>query len=140
MELVTDNFFSEYLDFDSLPDRKTIYLTYWGSLPSAEIKYSGKKLLIRYHDKEIERVHIKFNKVVKVLIFVIQGNPVDYDEQYIKHHQGHVTVETPEVYELNNILLALSDSFHQTNFKMHSIGEYFSEDNAVSKLIKYLAK
>jgi hypothetical protein len=124
--LVTDIFFSQSLDFNSLPENKVVDLTYWGSSPKAEIKYDGKSLFISYNGYPLERVHLQFGKIIKTISFNIQDNPANYETTYIQEHLGKVSVETPEIYELNNILLALSDKFHQTNYKMHSKGEYYS--------------
>ncbi len=125
--LVTDVFFSQRLDFNSLPENKTVNLTYWGSSPKAEIKYNGKSLFISGHDNEIEQVHLEFNQKVKTITFNIQLNPVRYNKEYIQEHIGKVSVETPEVYELNNIILALFDKFYHANYKMYSKGKYYSD-------------
>lgn len=126
-ELIQENYFSKQIDFNSLPNNKTIDLTYWGSSPKAEIKYDGKSLLITSNGDAIEQVHLQFQQQVKTISFNIQTNPANYDQQYIEQHQGKVTVEIPEVYELNNIILALFDRFHGTNHKMHTKGQYYAD-------------
>lgn len=125
--LITDVFFSQSLDFNSLPENNTINLTYWGSSPKAEIKYNDKSIFISGHDNEIERVHLEFDRQVKIMTFNIQVNPVHYNKDYIQEHLGKVSVETPEIYELNNIILALFDKFYHTNYGMYSKGTYYSD-------------
>jgi len=126
-ELVEEVFFSQRLSFDTLPKNKIVNLTYWGNPPKAEIRYSGKSLFITAHSNEVERVHLKFGQKIKIITFNIQAEPAHYNKDYIKEHLGKVSVETPEVYELNNILLALSDKYHQTNYRMYSKGAYYSD-------------
>ena len=125
--LIEEVFFSQSLNFNSLPENKTVNLTYWGSSPKAEIKYNGKSLFISGHDNEVERVHLEFDQRVKIITFNIQVSPARYSKEYIQEHLGKVSVETPEIYELNNIILALSDKFHQTNYRMYSKGKYYSD-------------
>jgi hypothetical protein len=125
--LVTDVFFSQRLDFKTLPENKMVNLTYWGSSPTAEIKYNGKSLFISGHNSEVERVYLEFDKKIKMISFNIQVEPAHYNKEYIQAHHGKVSIETPEIYELGNIILALSDRFHQTNYRMYSKGKYYSD-------------
>ncbi|WP_293746684.1 DUF4932 domain-containing protein [uncultured Paraglaciecola sp.] len=124
-ELVTYRYFSRKLDFDSLPNEQVIYLTHWGASPTAEFKYGEQRLSIFYQGKETEKVYLKLNNITKSISFSIQGKPAQYDNTYIQQHRGKVTAEVPEVYELTNIVLALADKFHQTNYGSHSEGDYY---------------
>jgi len=126
-EMVKESYFNQSVDFAELPDNKTVYLTYWGSSPKTEIYYGSKRLLITYKGDEIEQVHLHFGKQTKFLTFVIQNAPASYSAQYIEKYKGQVSVEIPEVYELSNIILALSDKFHHTRYKMHNKGVYYQE-------------
>ncbi|MCI2282469.1 DUF4932 domain-containing protein [Colwellia sp. MSW7] len=120
-------FFSQNLDFNTLPENKVVNLTYWGNNPKAEIKYKGKNLFVSGKNIAFEQVYLQFNKKVKTISFNIQTNPASYNNQYVQEHTGKVSVETPEVYELSNIILTLSDKFHQSNYKMRAIGDYYAD-------------
>lgn len=126
-ELVQDDFFSQDLDFNLLPESKVMSLTYWGSNPKFEIKYGGENLFVSEKGNSFERVHLQFGEKIKTISFNIQTNPAIYTEEYMQSHRGKVSVETPEVYELSNIILALADEFHQENYKMYAKGKYYSD-------------
>ena len=126
-ELITDRFFSQALNFNSLAETKKVNLTYWGSIPQAEIRYNASSLLVRAQENELQRVHLQLEQKVKTIVFNMQTQPADYDQEYIQMHEGKVSIETPEVYELNNIVLALADKYHQTHYRMHSKGRYYAD-------------
>lgn len=123
--LVTDGYFSRELDFASLPNEQVIYLTYWGDSPTAEFIFSEQRLPIFYQGKTSEEVYLEFENTTKIISFNIQGKPAQYDARYIQQHNNKVTAQIPEVYELTNIILALSDKFHQTHYGMHTEGNYY---------------
>jgi hypothetical protein len=124
-ELVTERYFSRELDFDSLPNEQVINLTYWGASPTAELKYGDQRLPIFYRGKETEKIYLELNNKTKSITFNIQGKPAYYDAAYIQQYRGKVTAEIPEVYELSNIILAIADKFHQTNYGRPVEGEYY---------------
>ena len=126
-ELVQDTFFSQSVDFTSLPENKVMSLTYWGNNPKVEIIYNGDNLFVSQKGNSFERVYLQFGEKIKTISFNIQTNPAIYTEEYIQLHKGTVSVETPEVYELNNIILALADKFHQANYRMYAQGEYYAD-------------
>tara|TARA_R110001632_G_scaffold164675_1_gene283214 strand:- start:43270 stop:44604 length:1335 start_codon:yes stop_codon:yes gene_type:complete len=126
-ELVQDTFFSQSVDFTSLPENKVMSLTYWGNNPKVEIIYNGDNLFVSQKGNSFERVYLQFGEKIKKISFNIQTNPAIYTEEYIQLHKGTVSVETPEVYELNNIILALADKFHQANYRMYAQGEYYAD-------------
>lgn len=123
--LVTDRYFSRELDFDSLSNEQVIYLTYWGARPTAELKYDEQRLSIFYQGKETEKIYLELNNKTKSITFNIQGKPAQYDSVYAQEHRGKVTAEIPEVYELTNIVLAVADRFHQTNYGSPVEGDYY---------------
>ncbi|WP_299079393.1 DUF4932 domain-containing protein [uncultured Paraglaciecola sp.] len=125
--LLTYDFFNENLNFNSLPENRVIDLTFWSATPSVEIKYDHTSLPIVSHDNETAHLHLKFQQQVKTISFNIQTNPAHYSQKYMQRHKGKVSIEIPEVYELSNIILALSDKFYDTQFKMHSKGEYYED-------------
>ena len=124
-ELVTERYFSRELDFDSLPNEQVINLTYWGASPTAELTYGDQRLPIFYRGKETEKIYLELNNKTKSITFNIQGKPAHYDAAYIQQYRGKVTAEIPEVYELSNIILAIVDKFHQTNYGRPVEGEYY---------------
>ena len=124
-KLVRDVLFSQTLNFSAMPENKVIYLTYWGRNPTAQIEYGHEQLLLSKAGGSIQRVLFHYQKSVKSITFNMQFEPASYDAAYITQHKQQVSVEIPEVYELVNILLALSDKFHQTNFRMHANGSYY---------------
>ncbi len=126
-ELVIDEVYSQTLSFDSLPATENIALTHWANKPKATIYYGDIGLSISSHDGEIERVHINYKHQTKTITFHIQEDPAVYSKAYQHLHNGKVSVEIPEVFELNNIILALSDKFHHTQFKMYSEGSYYAD-------------
>ncbi len=82
-ELITDRFFSQALNFNSLAETKKVNLTYWGSIPQAEIKYNASSLLVRAQENELQRVHLQLGQKVKTIVFNMQTQPADYDQEYI---------------------------------------------------------
>ena len=69
--LVSDGFFEQHLDFTLLPENKTVDMTYWGSSPEAEIKYQGKSFFIRYQNKALEQLQLRFGQAVKLSLIHI---------------------------------------------------------------------
>ena len=82
-ELITDRFFSQALNFNSLAETKKVNLTYLGSIPQAEIKYNASSLLVRAQENELQRVHLQLGQKVKTIVFNMQTQPADYDQEYI---------------------------------------------------------
>ncbi len=123
--LVTEGYFSRELDFDSLPNEQVIYLTYWGASPKAELQYGQQLIPINYRGNETETIVLTRNNIVKTISFKIQDKPAQYDSDYVQQHRGKVTAEIPEVYELTNIVLAVADKFHQTNYGSRVEGDYY---------------
>ncbi|MBU3002081.1 DUF4932 domain-containing protein [Paraglaciecola arctica] len=123
--LVTDKYFSRELSFNSLPTDKAFYMTYWGASPTAELRYGEQSVPIFYRGNDSEKLYLQLNNQVKTLTFHIQGKPVRYSTRYIQQQRGKVTADIPEVYELTNIVLALADKFHQTNYGRRVQGDYY---------------
>lgn len=126
-DLVTYRYFTRELNFETLPTEQVIDLTYWGASPTAEFKYAGQRLPIVYRGNATEKVILKFNNKIKTILFNIQGKPAQFNNTYVQQHKGKVTTEIPEVYELTNIVLALADTFHHTNYGSHSEGDYYRQ-------------
>lgn len=143
--LVRDAWFSQNLDFHSMPENKEIYLTYWHKNPTAELDYDDQKLVVSGETGNKQHINFHYQNKVKTITFYLQHEPVRFNKAYIKKHNQLVSVEIPEVYELANILLALSDKFHHSNFRMHTKGDYYEhamkwfapfKDHKIFELIK----
>ncbi|GLX76734.1 hypothetical protein tinsulaeT_00740 [Thalassotalea insulae] len=126
-QLIIERFFNQTLDFSQLPAQKNIYLTYWGNTPTAEIKHEDQHLTIGYQGDEIEQLHLQLGEEVKTISFYLQGQPAHYSNNYIASHQGKVSVATPAVYELSNIVLALSDKYRQSYQQNHQGEDYYQQ-------------
>lgn len=126
-EIMLNGYASQNVNFDTLTNGKIFNLTYWGESPKAEIKYGDEVLIVTYRDAEIQKIRLKLADEVKTISFNIQGPPAKYDAQYIQTHAAKVSVDIPAVYELNNIVLALADKFHHTNYRMHTKGQYYDD-------------
>lgn len=126
-EVVTYDVYSQKLDFNTLPNEQVFYLTYWGASPKAEVKFNDNRLPIVYRGNETEKVILGLNGQTKTLSFNIQGEPAAYSKHYIQQHRGKITAQIPEVYELTNIVLALADKFHQSNFGVYTEGDYYHQ-------------
>ena len=126
-ELILDGMFNQQLNFESIAESRAVNLTYWGKRSTAEIRYGDQQLMILGLNDEVEYVHVQYGQKVKTISFNIQNNPATYSQSYITKHTGHVTVVTPEVYELANIILTLFDAFHDTNYKMYAKGQYYTD-------------
>ena len=126
-KLVKDVLSIQNLNFNALPENKTTYLTYWGRNPTAEFKYDNRILVISGKTGTSQRVKLSYQNQVKTITLNLQFEPTTYNDDYISEHKDQVIVEIPEVYELTNIILALSDEFHHTNFRMHNSGSYYKD-------------
>ena len=126
-ELVTDGVFEQDLDFNNLPGHKVFDMTYWGSSPRAEIRYNGASLFKTSGQQAQQQVQVRLGQEAKTLTFNLQVQPARYEQDYIEAHKNKVSVQVPEVYELNHILLLLSDVYHHSEHRMHRNGQYYEE-------------
>jgi len=82
--------------------------TYWGSWKDSRFYSATDTIVITNDGVEQEFIHWISGNDSTVLDIYKQFNPGTYDENYKAQNRGHVNVAVPQVYELTNILVALT--------------------------------